>query len=134
MATLRSLERLLTTASKILNHAATQVRDIPLQPSKDYILKLGEAITLIFEIQREIYKREPSLEPDYLKILPPYPRESRKFGDVIIQAADYEETGNFQKAIATYEAYINEGPADFFVNMARDQIGRIKENRVCNLR
>jgi len=127
MATLKTLDDLLTTASKILDQAATQIRDIPLEPTKEYIRKVGHALTLIFEIQHEIYRLEPSLEPEYLRKEPPYPGEGRKFGDIIIEAADYEQAGDFEKAIALYEAYISEAPPDFFANMARNQIQRIKK-------
>ena len=111
----------------MLDHAAAQIGDTPLEPRKEFIEKIGQALTLIFEIQQQIYKLDPSLEPDYLKQPPPYPRESRKFGDVIIQAADYEEAGDYQKAIAAYQEYISQGPPEFFSNMARNQIERIKK-------
>jgi len=127
MTTLKNLDDLLTACSKILDEAATKIGNTDLEPKKKYIQNIGHALTLIFEIQKEIYKLDPSLEPNYLKQPPPYPGEGRRFGDVIIEAADYEEAGDFRKAIAAYQAYIAERPPDFFVNMAKRQIERIKK-------
>jgi hypothetical protein len=127
MPTLKSLDELLTAASRMLDHVAAQIRDTPLEPRKEYIEKIGQSLALIFEIQQDIYKLDPSLEPDYLKQPPPYPGEGRKFGDIIIHATDFEETGDYDKAIAEYQEYIAQGPPKFFANMARNQIERIKK-------
>jgi hypothetical protein len=127
MPTPKSLDQLLAAASRILDHVAAQIQDTPLKPTKEYIGKIGQALTLIFEIQQEIYRLEPSLEPDYLKQPPPYTGEGREFGDVIIHAADCEEAGDYHKAIAAYQEYIAQGPPEFFANMARNQIERIKK-------
>jgi len=127
MATLEELNSLLVAGTRIIDSAATLIRDIPLEPKEKHIRSIGEALALIFGIQQEIYKIEPSLEPSYLKQPIPFPGEGRKFGDAIIKAADYEHMGEFQQAISVYEEYISEGPPDMFVDMARSQIERIRE-------
>lgn len=64
MADLKSLNELLSAAVKILDSAATEIRKIPFDPVKDNVFKIGDALTSIFELQRQIYEADPGLDPD----------------------------------------------------------------------
>jgi DNA-binding ferritin-like protein len=66
MATYEKLEELLAGASRLLDQAAEQVRDLGLHPDRN-IRKIGEAIVLTSEIRKEVYDQRPDLMPDYLK-------------------------------------------------------------------
>jgi len=46
MADLKSLNELLSVAAGVLDNAAAEIRDIPLDPKKDHISKIGHALTL----------------------------------------------------------------------------------------
>ena len=88
MADLKSLNESLA-AARILDDAATEIRDIPLSPKKDNISHISGALSHIFDIQKQIFKVEPSLEPDYLKRPSPYPAElNRQFGEIVIEDID----------------------------------------------
>jgi len=66
MASFDELEKLLETASHLLDASAEQVRDLGLDPQKN-IRRIGEAIVLTAEIRTEIYAVRPDLMPDYLR-------------------------------------------------------------------
>ena len=66
MASLDELENLLKEASRLLDKAAAEIRDIGLEPEKN-VRRIGEAIVLASEIRNEIYNRRPDLIPEYFK-------------------------------------------------------------------
>ncbi len=129
MPDLKSLNESLSAAARILDYAATEIRDIPLNPTKENISTIGEALTLIFKIQQQIYMNDPSLEPEYLRRPSPYPVElNRKFGEIVIKDADLCDIGRYQEAISLYDNLINENPPEFFAKMAKDRIAKIKKD------
>ena len=66
MAALQELNTTLRHAAESLNRAAAQIRDLGMNPDEN-VRKIGEALTLIFEIQNQVYARRPSLTPKFLK-------------------------------------------------------------------
>jgi hypothetical protein len=66
VASLDELENLLKEASRLLDKAAAEIRDIGLEPEKN-VRRIGEAIVLASEIRNEIYNRRPDLIPEYFK-------------------------------------------------------------------
>lgn len=66
MASLKRLNELLTGASKLLNEASYQVRDLDLQPQQN-IRKIGELLVDIFDIQMQVHEKRPDLIPEYLQ-------------------------------------------------------------------
>jgi hypothetical protein len=129
MADLKSLNESLSAAARILDFAAKEIRDIPLDPTKENISTIGEALTLIFEIQLQIYKKSPSLEPEYLKRTSPYPAGlNKQFGKIVIEDASLCDLKKYQEAISLYESFINENPPEFFTSMAEERIAKIKKD------
>ena len=89
-------------------------RDIPLNPSKEHISTIGKALSLIFDIQRQIYNIDPKLKPEYLKRPSPYPAElNRQFGNIVIKDAELCDLKKYSEAITLYENFINENPPEF---------------------
>ena len=66
MASLESINEKLRVAAEHLDQAATEIRDLPLEPPKRHIRAIGEALANVFQIQHEIYRLRPDLEPAYL--------------------------------------------------------------------
>jgi hypothetical protein len=66
MASYEEIERLLEEASRLLDAAAHQVRDLELDPKRN-VRRIAEAITLACEIRSEVYLKRPDLKPEYLK-------------------------------------------------------------------
>ena len=67
MASLESILEKLNFASESLDQAAKEIHDLPLEPTKMYIRKIGDAFVPIFQLQQEIYRLNPSLIPDSLR-------------------------------------------------------------------
>lgn len=66
MASFEELEKLLEDASRLLDQAAKQIRDLDLEPQKN-IRRIGEAVVLVSEIRSQIYRVLPELMPGYLR-------------------------------------------------------------------
>ena len=131
MADLKSLNEMLAAAFGILDLASEEIRDIPLEPTIENVSKIGQALSLIFDIQSQLYKINPSLVPEYLKRPSSLPPEvSREFGDVIINANDLCDMGRYKEAISLFENFIAKNPPHFFIKMAKSQIMKIKKDNV----
>jgi len=66
MGSLEDLDSTLRMATRLLDAAAAQVRDLPLSPVRDHVRLIGEAMAKIFEIQDTIYQLHPEFRPAYL--------------------------------------------------------------------
>ena len=134
MANLKSLNEQLSAVASILDTVASGISEIPLNPSKENIARIGQALSLIFNVQQQIYKVAPELEPEFLKWPSPYPKEvGRRFGEILIMESDLCAEKNYYEAIALLESYISENPPVFFIQMARNRIKRLKNTMVRNL-
>jgi hypothetical protein len=67
--TLGRINKRLTGATRQLNQAARDIRDAKFQPQRS-ILKIGEALAIVFDIQNEIYRERPDLLPKYMRNTP----------------------------------------------------------------
>ena len=127
MAELKYLDELLSAAAGILDTAAIEIRDVSLNPTKDNISRIGKALALISDIQLQIYKVAPKLEPKYLTRPSPYPPEiNRRFGEILIAATELYDEKKYNEAISLYESFIEENPPEFFIKMAEGRIRKIK--------
>jgi len=63
MATLESVNRLLSVASSLLDHAAAEVRDAKLEPVRENIERIAKALAEVMELQLQIYKLQPTSRP-----------------------------------------------------------------------
>ena len=128
MADLNSLNEILSVAANILDTAASEVRDIPLNPLKDNIYKIGKVLTIIHDLQDQICKIDPKFEPEYLRRPSPFPPEiNRRFGKILIKATDLCDEKKYKEAISLYKSYILENPPEFFKKMAELRIEMIEK-------
>jgi hypothetical protein len=68
-ASLKEIEKLLQRSAKLMNRAAGLIRDAALDP-KNNIRRIGDALALVFEIEKQIYTKWPDLMPEFLKKRP----------------------------------------------------------------
>jgi hypothetical protein len=66
MASLERLNQLLTEAAKLLDDAASEIRDSQLATDRN-VKRIGEALASISEIRLEVYQQRPDLAPKHLK-------------------------------------------------------------------
>jgi hypothetical protein len=129
MADLKYLNEILWATMRILDYAAEEIRDIPLNPKKENISRIGKALTLIIDIQQQIYQVDPKLKPEYLKRSSPYPAElNRRYGEIVIKDADLCDLKMYHEAISLYENFISANPPEFFTKMAKNRIAKIRKD------
>jgi len=129
-ASLNSLDELLSRAAKLLERAAGQIRDLPLEPTGKNIKLIGKSLANIFDIQQLIYEIKPELTPEYLKKVPPYPRvQGKALTRAISNSFKEEEKGNIKKAVKLLEEFVATKPDRFLKSVA---IRRIEELRKKN--
>ena len=123
------LNELLRADSDILDEAVRDIRDIPLNPVKENVLTIAEALCLIFAKQKQIHAIDPEIKPKYLKKTSPYPKEtSRRFGELLIKMSDLCDEQQYHGAISLCEQYIPGNPPEFFIDLAKKQIEQIKND------
>ena len=123
------LNKLLREAANKLDRAALEIRDIPLEPRKQHIRKIGEALSNIFDIQHTIYDARPDLEPEYLGLSkPPANLEAnRAWGNALIKAFDLEEVGDIDGAVKVWESFVNTAPPKEYLDGAKATLARLKK-------
>ncbi len=125
MPSLKELNDMLRDASKSLDLAAQQIRDIPFEPRKENIGTIGKVLAEIFRLKHMIYEIEPELMPEKLRHKPKYPDKNNSFGKALISAEDYKEKGEIEKAIQVYEDYLKTDPIDYFKEIAFSEIKKL---------
>ena len=107
MATLESINRLLSVAASLLDHAASEIRDAKLEPVRENIERIGKALAELIEIRLQVYKLEPDLTPEYLKEPPSeHSAANRLLTEYMYNASEFELAGNIERAIATFQAFL----------------------------
>jgi hypothetical protein len=125
---IETINELLDKAGNTLDHAAQHMVLSELQPSGEYIYRVGEALAKIFEIQRAIYAIRPELTPSFLREPSSLPAgESRRFGDVFLASLELENKGAVREAEAKWERYLESKPHDFFAEKAKEHLARLRE-------
>jgi len=106
MPTLDELDNQLTAAANILDMAAATVRDCPLQPTRDHIRRIGEALANIFDIQRAIYALRPDLTPGILRDASQFAEANGRLTVALSNSYKLGEAGQFAEAARVLTEYI----------------------------
>src|SRR5687767_15731604 len=92
------LHRTLRAAAHLLDSAASQVRDIQLQPTKQYLRLIGESLALVFEVQHAVERLKPDLAKPYEESTEEESLANRRLGEAFIAAEDLAERENNESA------------------------------------
>ncbi len=129
MTTLESLYEKLEGATRLLDQAAADIRDIPLEPKSANIRVIAETLSRIFDLQRQIYHHRPELIPTHLwDIRTP---EGNPSPELIIRGAFRriemaESNGDIPLAVQLLEFLLRVQPAGSHVDRARNDLRRLK--------
>ncbi len=129
MASPESIDRLLTLASALLDRAAGEIRDAPLQPVRANIMQIGKALAEVHEIKAVIYETHPHLKPDYLSAPDPNAEANRRLTAAMIDAQDHEEHGHVEEAIATFRAFLKLDDTPHHREIAQGEIERLQRKK-----
>jgi len=124
MASLASIEKILADASSLLDQAAIEIRDAPLDPAHANILHVSNALSEIFEIRQLIYALAPELMPDNLK--GPYSDADKALAGAVRRARALEAASAIPAAIAVLELFLANEPSSHHRHIARSEIARLQ--------
>lgn len=126
MSNAEKIDAALRCCAEQLDVCAEMIRDANLEPVQRNVERIGYALTYIFEIQHEIYKTHPELQPDELKN-PKLDSRNKVFGTLLLEVWALCEEGRPQVALEKLEAFIVSQPGVEFEEMAKSQISSIRE-------
>lgn len=126
MASLESIDRLLTAAARLMDEAASEIRDAEAEPVHENIEHIGRALSEIFQLQQHIYESRLELAPADLSEPSENPEANRLLGEFICRASELERSGNVQAAIAELERFTAQESSPFQVEIAVGEIERLR--------
>ncbi|QSI28141.1 hypothetical protein GNX71_00525 [Variovorax sp. RKNM96] len=106
MASPESIHHLLTVAARLLDSAASEIRDAKLEPVRDNISQIGHFLAGIFEIQQKVYALRPDLKPAYLSEPSPHSESNKLLTRFMSEACWHEDAGEVALAIDKYREYL----------------------------
>lgn len=127
MDKLATLHQQLRVASGLLDGAAALIRDVPLDPAREHIYRIGEALAAIAEIRFAIGRVQPDLEPPYEPVPEEVSAANRRLGPVLLQAYDFAESSKLVDAIAVLEEYVMNEPSELHRDIAKGEIERLRQ-------
>lgn len=106
MASPESIHQLLRVASRLLDQAASEIRDAQLEPVRGNIRRIGQALSEIIDIEQQIFAIRPELRPAYLNEPSPHPEANKRLTRFMSEALELEDAARFDDAIAKYKEYL----------------------------
>ena len=126
MPTLDELNKILSDCCEQLVDCSGMIKEIPLEPAKQNIYKIGKALAEISELRSVIYRIRPDLKPEKWDEPPSDEDFKEMFEEAKRQAEEHCNSGNPEKAVETYESYIFIGPTEKYENLAKDEIEKLQ--------
>jgi len=126
MDKLAALHQQLRIAAGLLDGAATLIREAPLDPTREHIYRIGEALAAIAEIRFAIGGVRPDLEPPYEPAPEAVSDANRRLGPVLLRAYDFAESSKLIDAIAVLEEYVKNESSEHHRDIAQGEIARLR--------
>ena len=127
MASPESIHQLLTVTARLLDSAASQIRDAKLEPVRENIEQVGEILAGIFEIEQKIYLLRPELKPAYLSEPSPHPESNKLLTRFMFESCQLEDAGELGQAIEKYEEYLLLEESTHHREIAEGEIRRLSK-------
>lgn len=126
MSSVEELDRILRASVEQLVECTSIIRDLPLDPAKKNIYKIGKAIAEISELQSEIYQKHPNLKPE--KWDQPLDEDDYidMFENAVAWADEYISKGKLEKAIEVIERFSDFTPYENVKKEAEEKIAELK--------
>jgi len=105
-AALDTLLLKLELAARLLDEAASDVRDAELAPVSAHIGRIGVALVQVFEIQQAIHALRPGLKPAHLSEPSPHPEANKQLMQFMVDATELERAGDTAGAIGKYRDFL----------------------------
>lgn len=124
MPTVESLHQLLEEATRLLDRAAHEIRDLPLKPTQSNIRHIGKALGEIFELREQIYALRPSLQPAHLQ--GPLSNPEAALSRLLERVAHFEKAGAIETAEGLLRNFIDNQTAEDPLARARSELESLR--------
>jgi primosomal protein N'' len=125
MATFKSLTALLDDASTLLDRAAGEIRDLPLEPTGANIRQIGSALSQIHELQLQIYALAPELTPRSLR--EPSDKPIIALAYALRRAREFENVGETDTAVAFLRLFLVQGGTASEREVVSNEIAKLQQ-------
>ena len=126
MASPDSIHHLLTVAAKLLDQAASEIRDGQLPPIRENIDRIGRALVQIFEVQKTVHAIRPELKPKYLEKVSSHSEANKLLTRFMFEASELEYAGNVTGAIQKFEEFLTFESSPHHREIAEGEIQRLR--------
>jgi len=109
---------------ELLDQAAREIRDAPLNPTSKNIRHIGTALSEVFEIQFQIHALHPELQPSYMK--EPSKDPAKALAWTLERCKVFEEAGEPRTAIAFLQQFLAKETGARQRAMAEAEIRRLE--------
>jgi hypothetical protein len=125
MASAESVHRLLVVASKLLDSAASEMREVGL--GKD-ITRVGSALGEIFEVKRALYALRPDVMPAQMSEAVPLEvaAANRRLTRYLADALELDEAGDTDAAVAKIRSYLEVETSPEHREIAQSELSRMQ--------
>lgn len=107
----QQLHETLRAAVQFLDSAASQVRDLPLDPTKENIRLIAGAIANVFQVLHTVEAESPDLTKRYDEPSEEVKMANRRLGEALIEAEDIAENGDLKSAQSFLERFAESEPS-----------------------
>ena len=126
MASAETIHSLLANAARLLDEAATEIRDAHLLDKSTNIRRIGNALAEIFEIQHELYRHRPDLQPEFLRQPAERVDANRALTLAMSEAVEREQRGDIPGAIAAHREFLERESSEHHRDIAAAEIERLQ--------
>ena len=127
MDTPEDLNKLLSECCEQLVDCSGIIKEMPLEPTRENIYRVGKALAEVSEIRSELYKLHPHLKPERWDEPPSEDDYAKMFQEASRQADEHLQVGKPEKAIETFESYLFIVPSDKYENKAKNEIEKLRK-------
>ncbi len=120
------IDSILKSCATHLDKCAGLVRDLPLEPVRENIYRIGRALAEIGELRAELFKLHPQLKPEGWDDPLPNADYNQMFGQTILQAEELCDAGKPNEAVKCLESFIFIGPPEELQRLAQNEVQKLK--------
>jgi len=125
---IEALEALLAGACTLLNDAVAIQKKIKLQPEKDVLRAIADALLRCWDARDHIFNERPDLKPEFMMHAEKYPEVHDAYVSTIEKAVKYEQEGRFGEATDTYNLFLLNAPECFYRRIIEFRVAYLKES------
>ncbi|CAN7437011.1 hypothetical protein LJR129_002827 [Acidovorax sp. LjRoot129] len=120
------LHRTLRAAAQLLDSAASQIRDLPLHPTRENIRLVAEALAITFQVRRNVEVELPALAKQHPEPIEEDSAANKRLGDALVAADDMAEGRSNAEAAVFLEHFARQEPSAFHRDLALLEAGRYR--------